>query len=430
MECAYDTICGAQAHSLALLFGADATNSCCNSHKAEIPARRMAFEPEATNIWWSAGMSLPVKSEAICESPALSSVPAGLREISEATLSIVIPNYNYARYVGTAIRSALEVRWPKVEVIVVDDGSTDDSWAIIQSFANEATIVRQPNAGQVASCINGFRRSSGDFVIFLDSDDRLHPDVMTEIAAVWSPNACKYQFQMRVIDAAGNPTGGVLPQYYKCPKPEDIRAWVKGAASYPTPPGSGNAYTRSFVEYVFGFKTGFVDRAPDSYLLAAAPAFGDIITIPKPIVDYRVHGENYAANLRLDETRPGRELSLAQRRRAYFLEVARAVGIDANPEALERNLIFTCLRASSYALRPDLHPIQADSAAKILRSALKAGRCPQGFSPSQSWALVVWIVFVALGPRALQRSLVTWRYAPSQRPDWIRRLTRALRITR
>ena len=143
--------------------------------------------------------------------------------ISEAELSIIIPNYNYARYVGTAIRSALDVRWPKVEVIVVDDGSTHDSLAVIESFANEVTILQQPNSGQMSSCINGFGRSVGDFIIFLDSDDRLHPEVMNELAAVWSPDACKYQFQMRVIDAAGNPTGSVLPQYYKCPKPEDIR---------------------------------------------------------------------------------------------------------------------------------------------------------------------------------------------------------------
>lgn len=350
--------------------------------------------------------------------------------ISETTLSIIIPNYNYARYVGTAIRSALDVRWPKVEVIVVDDGSTDDSMAVIESFASAVTIVRQPNSGQVPSCINGFRRSAGDLIIFLDSDDRLHPDVMTEIASVWSPDACKYQFQMRVIDAAGNPTGGVLPQYYKCPKPEDIREWVKSAGSYPTPPGSGNAYTRSFVEYVLGFKTDFVDRAPDSYLLAAAPAIGDIVTIPKPIADYRVHGENYSANLRLDETRPGRELDLAQRRHAYFIEISRVVGFNASSEALERNLIFACLRASSYALRPDIHPIPADSAVRILRSALSAGRCRQGFSPSQSWALVVWIFLVTLGPRALQRSLVSWRYAPSQRPDWIKQAIKLLRISR
>src|SRR5438105_3109349 len=108
------------------------------------------------------------------------------RALSELALSVVIPNYNYGKFVGAAIRSALEIRWPKVEVIVVDDGSTDNSLEVIGAFADRITLIKQANAGQMPSCVNGFRHSSGDVVIFLDSDDALHPEVMTEIAAVWS----------------------------------------------------------------------------------------------------------------------------------------------------------------------------------------------------------------------------------------------------
>src|SRR5258707_11451058 len=100
---------------------------------------------------------------------------------TEPSLSVIIPNHNYATYVGAAIRSALEIRWPKVEVIVVDDGSTDNSREVIESFGGKITFVRQANAGQMPSCVNGFRRSSGDVIIFLDSDDALHPEVMAEI---------------------------------------------------------------------------------------------------------------------------------------------------------------------------------------------------------------------------------------------------------
>jgi glycosyltransferase involved in cell wall biosynthesis len=104
--------------------------------------------------------------------------------VTEPSLSVIIPNHNYAAYVGSAIRSALDIHWPKVEAIVVDDGSTDNSLEVINEFADEVTVISQPNAGPMPSCVNGFHESSGDLVIFLDSDDVLRPDVMTEIASV------------------------------------------------------------------------------------------------------------------------------------------------------------------------------------------------------------------------------------------------------
>jgi len=159
--------------------------------------------------------------------------------VSELMLSVIIPNHNYADYVGIAIKSALEIRWPKVEVIVVDDGSTDNSLQVIGAFSDKITLISQENAGQMPSCVNGFGKSSGDVVIFLDSDDALHPDVMNEIAAVWSQAASKFQFQMRVIDAKGNPTDNILPQFFLHPSPQNIREWMATTGAYPTPPGSG-----------------------------------------------------------------------------------------------------------------------------------------------------------------------------------------------
>lgn len=81
-------------------------------------------------------------------------------------LSINIPNYNYGRYVRSAIESALHVDWSDVEVIVVDDGSTDDSWDVISAFGDQVIAVRQSNSGPRVACNEGFARSTGDVVIF------------------------------------------------------------------------------------------------------------------------------------------------------------------------------------------------------------------------------------------------------------------------
>lgn len=348
----------------------------------------------------------------------------------ELGLSIVIPNHNYANYVGAAIESALEVRWPKVEVIVVDDGSTDASLEVIEAFGDRITAIRQPNAGQMPSCVNGFRRSRGDVIIFLDSDDRLHPDVMSEIATAWDGKASKYQFQMRVIDAGGNATGNVLPQYFCVPSPHDIRDWMTIAGAYPSPPGSGNAYPRWFVERVFGFQSDFVDRAPDSYLLSAAPACGDVVTISKPLADYRVHGLNHGAFLELDDTRFSREIDLTRRRYRFFFEMAESEGVQASVAALDRNLTHISLRAASYRLRPDIHPIEGDSSVQILRDAVRAYATPQGFSGAQRASLFLWIVSVLMSPPQLKRSIVASRFVATRRSQWLKFVLRLLRVAR
>ncbi len=114
--------------------------------------------------------------------------------MAELSLSVIIPNYNYAEFIADAIESALELDWPDVEIIVVDDGSTDRSRAVIERYAGRVTAIYKANAGQAAACNTGFARSRGDVIVFLDADDRLHPALMLELAKVWHLGVSKVQF--------------------------------------------------------------------------------------------------------------------------------------------------------------------------------------------------------------------------------------------
>jgi glycosyltransferase involved in cell wall biosynthesis len=89
-------------------------------------------------------------------------------------VSIVIPNYNRQDLVGETIRSALD-QGPEFEVIVVDDGSPDDSWSVIQGFGDRIRAVRQENSGLGETRNVGLRMARGRFVRFLDCDDRMPP---------------------------------------------------------------------------------------------------------------------------------------------------------------------------------------------------------------------------------------------------------------
>jgi len=91
---------------------------------------------------------------------------------SVVRISVVLPVYNRAAYVGEAIESVLAQSLPPYEIIVVDDGSTDDSLAVIERFARPCLrVVRRENGGIGAARNSGLRVASGDLIAFIDSDD-------------------------------------------------------------------------------------------------------------------------------------------------------------------------------------------------------------------------------------------------------------------
>lgn len=91
-------------------------------------------------------------------------------------VSIIIPCWNGANYVSDAIESALAQTYPKVEVIVIDDGSTDDTPAILQSFYGRIRWESTLNRGACAARNRGLELAKGEFIQFLDVDDLLHAD--------------------------------------------------------------------------------------------------------------------------------------------------------------------------------------------------------------------------------------------------------------
>lgn len=91
-------------------------------------------------------------------------------------VSIVIPCYNYAKFVGEAIESALRQKEKPAEIIVVNDGSTDGSLEIIRRYADKVRIIDQPNSGVAAARNNGIRAATQPFIVTLDADDVLEPD--------------------------------------------------------------------------------------------------------------------------------------------------------------------------------------------------------------------------------------------------------------
>jgi SAM-dependent methyltransferase len=94
--------------------------------------------------------------------------------VTQPQVSVVIPCYNHGRYLGEAIESVLAQTWANVEIVVIDDGSDDDTAAVAIRYPT-VRYVRQRNQGLAAARNKGVRETTGDYLIFLDADDRLSP---------------------------------------------------------------------------------------------------------------------------------------------------------------------------------------------------------------------------------------------------------------
>lgn len=91
------------------------------------------------------------------------------------TVSVIIPTYNRAHCMSEAIDSVLAQDPPADEVIVIDDGSTDNTPEVLAAYGDRITVIRQPNGGAGAARTVGLRRARGDWITFLDSDDLWYP---------------------------------------------------------------------------------------------------------------------------------------------------------------------------------------------------------------------------------------------------------------
>jgi glycosyltransferase involved in cell wall biosynthesis len=132
---------------------------------------------------------------------------------SVPTVSIIIPAHNQSQYLGEAIRSVLAQTYADFEVVVVDDGSTDDTREVTAGFADaRVRYVHQDNSGLSAARNTGIRVSSGPLLTFLDSDDLFLPDKLALLVAALEENPVLglVAGQAILIDEAGRPLGEVF----------------------------------------------------------------------------------------------------------------------------------------------------------------------------------------------------------------------------
>ncbi len=93
-------------------------------------------------------------------------------------VSVIIPSYNYGQFISSTLKSVLEQRKVELDVIVVDDGSSDNTAEVVKEFGSSVRYVYQENQGPCEARNTGMRLAQGEFLVFLDADDLLSPDTL------------------------------------------------------------------------------------------------------------------------------------------------------------------------------------------------------------------------------------------------------------
>jgi glycosyltransferase involved in cell wall biosynthesis len=212
---------------------------------------------------------------------------------SRPLVSVIVNNYNYARYVGAAIESVLGQTYRPCEVIVVDDGSKDDSRQVINHYGNRVTTIFKDNGGQASAFNAGYKAASGEIICFLDADDVYLPDTIDRaVRAFDSPEVSKAHWPLLFIDEQGTPTGSIKEPELPAGDFRDRALQFGPSSCLPSAPTSGNAWARWFLDRVMPIPEDGFRLCADSYLFTLAPALGIVRGISDPNGYFRRHSSN------------------------------------------------------------------------------------------------------------------------------------------
>lgn len=218
-------------------------------------------------------------------------------------VSVLINNYNYGRFLGDAINSALSQTYPHIEVIVVDDGSTDNSREVIAGYGERIVPVLKENGGQGSAFNAGFATSKGEWIFFLDSDDYFYPqkvaNILKAITREFQGKQVMLYHPMDVVDTKGRGQGACLPSAPH-PVPPNLLDYARKYAYVPfaSSPTSGLAISRELAVRIFPVPETRI--CADDFVVRAAELLGEVHWVPDRLGAYRSHeGNNWFSSEQL-----------------------------------------------------------------------------------------------------------------------------------
>ena len=211
------------------------------------------------------------------------------RLATKRKVSVIIPNYNYAQYLGEAIESVLNQTYKNIEIIVVNNGSTDNSLEILEKYSKKISLVNQENLGQSGARKSGLEKATGDYIAFLDADDKWDPRKIEKQILLFTPevelvycgiNLFSENTQKVISTEIPNFKGSCSDAFIHYP---GVSIVLSGEST--------SIFTRSLLEKVGGFDPELNSAAGWDFFRRCSK-FSEFDFVPEPLVNYRLHSSN------------------------------------------------------------------------------------------------------------------------------------------
>ena len=212
------------------------------------------------------------------------------------SVSVIIPTYNYGKFISDGIESALAQTFTPIEIVVVDDGSTDETESVVKSFGDKVRYIIQQNAGVCAARNRGVVESSGEFIAFLDADDHWEPTKIEKQLAKFEedPEIGLVHCGMREFDSTTGETIAVHLDGDEGWVAKDIALWERPVV---IGPGGSIMVRREVFDRVGRFDERLKNGEDWEFCFRVAQKY-KVGFVREPLVNYRNHGANATKNVR------------------------------------------------------------------------------------------------------------------------------------
>jgi len=233
-------------------------------------------------------------------------------------VSILTSNYNYSAYIGQAIESILNQDYDQYELIICDDGSTDDSARIVKDYCQKdprIRLIEKNNGGQASAWNMAFQTSTGELILFLDADDVFYPDKISSVVkAHQKDSAAGFGIhQVQRVNKQRRPRG-VWPHASLLPGGWcGLQMLTDGGVLSYMPPASGLSLHRSVAAQIFPLPESYpLTTVADQVITRFAPLLTCVLSIHKILAEHRLHGANSYGRSRVTAETISREITICR----------------------------------------------------------------------------------------------------------------------